>query len=105
MLQVRTLQERSRYFVHREAKRKCIESKSSSQCHDRVANTTQAAQGDVRRDCPGLHADARAHDAAEGSMPVKLFRIARQALAEIDHQADDGSRLMGLPDDAEAEHF
>jgi len=47
IFQVRTLLERSRYFVHREAKRKSIETKSSSQCHDRVANTTQAIQRDV----------------------------------------------------------
>ena len=77
MLQVRTLQERSRYFVHCEAKRKSNESKSSSQCHDRVANTTQAGHGNVHRDCSGLHANARDHDAAEGNMPVLLFRVAR----------------------------
>src|SRR5687767_13338971 len=105
MLQVRTLQERSRYFVHREAKRKSNESKSSSQCHDRVANTTQAGYRDIHRDCSGLHANARDHDAAEGDMPVLLVRIAGQALAEVDHEADDGSRLMGLPDDPEAEHL
>ena len=38
-------------------------------------------------------------------MPVLLLRIARQALAEVDHEADDGRRLMGLPDDPEAEHL
>ena len=58
MLQVQSLRERSRYFVHCEAKRKSIATKCSSQCHDRVANTTQAAQGDVRQRSPrGLQAE------------------------------------------------
>lgn len=38
-------------------------------------------------------------------MSILLFRIARQVLGKIDHEANDGGRLMGLPDDPKAEHL
>jgi hypothetical protein len=88
--------------VHREAKRKSIETKSSSQCHDRVANTTQATQRDVRRKCPGSGSKAREHDAAEADVTILLFGITLRFFGKIDDQTDDDRWFEGVPDDPDA---
>jgi hypothetical protein len=85
--------------VHCEAKRKSIERKTSSQCHDRVANTTQAAQGDIRREPAVSRLKTRKSDSADGDVSILFLRITGRIVTEVDNQPYDGGGFEGLPDD------